>query len=163
MGDKKMIKGKWKTYGLWILFTEVVGALSGFISREGMKVYEETVVQPPLSPPMFLFPIVWGLLYALLGFSVARIWMAPASPERSKGLNLYFSQLILNFFWSPIFFNAGAYGLALIWLIILWVLVYAMIRSFRKVDPLAGNLQIPYLLWLTFATYLTFGVWYLNP
>lgn len=78
------------------------------------------------------------------------------------GLNLFAAQLIVNFFWSLIFFNAQAYGFSLLWLLLLWVLVLWMILTFQKVDPLAAKLQIPYLLWLTFAAYLNFGVWNLN-
>lgn len=151
-----------RTYLLWILFVEAVGGLSGWLSRDGMKLYNETVIQPPLSPPMIVFPIVWGLLFALMGISAARIWMAPPSKDRSQGLNLFFTQLIFNFFWSLIFFNAGAYGFAFLWLLILWVLVLLMILSFRKTDLLAAKLQIPYLIWLTFAAYLNLGVWILN-
>ena len=151
-----------RVYLLWILFAEAVGALSGWLSREGMKLYNETVLQPPLSPPMVVFPIVWGLLFALMGISAARVWMAPPSSDRSRGLNLFFTQLIVNFFWSLIFFNAGAYGFAFLWLLFLWVLVLLMILSFRKSDPLAAKLQIPYLIWLTFAAYLNLGVWILN-
>ena len=78
------------------------------------------------------------------------------------GLNLFVAQLIVNFFWSPIFFNAQAFGLAFGWLMVLWVLVLAMILTFRKVDRLAAWLQLPYLAWLTFAAYLSYGVWMLN-
>lgn len=161
-GDQEMNKQKWKTYALWILLTEAVGALSGWLTREGTQYFGENVAQPPLSPPMAVFPIVWGILYALMGFGAARIYMAPQSADRRRGLNLYIAQLILNFFWSLIFFNAQAYGLAFIWLLILWALVLWMILTFRKVDPVAAYTQIPYLLWLTFAAYLSFGVWYLN-
>lgn len=157
-----MKKINWKTYAFWILITEAVGALSGWLTREGTKIFGETVAQPPLSPPMLVFPIVWGILYALMGISAARIYMAPASAERSKGLNLYIAQLVVNFFWSLIFFNAQAYGFAFIWLLVLWALVLWMILTFRKVDPVAAWLQLPYLLWLTFAAYLNLGVWYFN-
>lgn len=147
--------------------SEAVGALSGWLSRDGMKLYTETITQPPLSPPPILFPIVWGILYALMGISAARIYLSPPSPARSRGLNLFVMQLVLNFFWSLIFFNAQAFLLAffwllLLWLLVLWLLVLGMILVFRKVDPLAGWLQIPYLLWLTFAAYLNLSVWYLN-
>lgn len=157
-----MNKNKWKTYGFWILLTEAVGALSGFLSRNGTEVFQETVMQPPLSPPSIVFPIVWSILYALMGIGAARIYMQEKSPDRSKALNLYFVQLIVNFFWSLIFFNAQAYGFAFFWLLLLWALVLWMILVFRKVDPVAAYLQIPYLLWLTFAAYLNLGVWYLN-
>ena len=155
-------KKTWKIYAFWIILAEAVGALSGWLTRDGMKAYTETVAQPPLSPPSWLFPIVWTILYALMGIGAARISLAPKSKERSLGLNLFVSQLIVNFFWSPIFFNAQAFGTALLWLILLWLLVLAMILVFRKVDKPAGNIQIPYLLWLTFAAYLNYGVWQLN-
>lgn len=157
-----MKKINWKTYAIWILIAEAVGGLSGWLTRESTKLFSQTVTQPPLSPPMLVFPIVWGILYALMGISAARIYMAPKTAERSKGLNLYIAQLVVNFFWSLIFFNAQAYGFALLWLVLLWMLVLLMILSFRKTDPLSAWLQIPYLLWLTFAAYLNFGVWYLN-
>lgn len=157
-----MKSGKWKTYAFWIVLSEAAGALSGWLSREGTAVFSETAVQPPLSPPAILFPIVWAVLYLLMGIGAARVSLSAPSPERSKGLNLFIVQLVVNFFWSLIFFNAGAYGFAFLWLLLLWVLVLLMILSFRKVDPLAAWLQLPYLLWLTFAAYLNAGVWYLN-
>ena len=157
-----MKKKTWKPYVWGILFMEAVGALSGWLSRDGMKLYTETVTQPPLSPPLILFPIIWGILYALMGISAARIYLSPPSPARSRGLNLFVLQLVLNFFWSLIFFNTQAFLLAFFWLLLLWLLVLGMILVFRKIDPLAGWLQIPYLLWLTFAAYLNLGVWVLN-
>ena len=153
---------KWKVYGFWILLTEAAGALSGWLSREGTAAFSETVTQPPLSPPGIIFPIVWGILYLLMGVSAARIYQTPPSLSRSRGLNLWIIQLVVNFFWSPIFFNAQAYGFAFFWLLLLWILVLLMILSFWKTDPLAAKLQLPYLLWLTFAAYLNAGVWYLN-
>ena len=157
-----MKKVNFKTYAFWILLAEAVGALSGWLSRNGMKAYESSIVQPPLSPPSWLFPLAWTILYALMGIGAARIYKAPRGPDRSKGLNLYTSQLVVNFFWSLIFFNAQAFGFALLWLVLLWTLVMWMIVEFRQVDKPAGNIQIPYLIWLTFAAYLNLGVWYLN-
>lgn len=157
-----MKKRTWKTYAFWILLTEAVGGLSGWLTRDGTKLFNETVIQPPLSPPAFLFPIVWGILYALMGISAARIRTAEPSPERNRGMNLFIIQLAVNFFWSLIFFNAQAFGFAFLWLLLLWGLVLWMILTFYKVDPIAAWMQLPYLLWLTFAAYLSFGVWYLN-
>ena len=157
-----MKKSTWKTYAFWILFTEAVGALSGWLTRSGTQIYNETIIQPPLSPPAIVFPIVWGILFALMGIGAARIYLAPASGVRSCSLLLFLIQLIFNFFWSIIFFNFQAYGFAFIWLLILWFLILLMILSFRKVDKLAAWLQLPYLLWVTFAAYLNFGVWLLN-
>jgi len=158
----KMIKRNWKTYAFWILLSEAVGFLSGLLSREGSKIYNAVAVQPPLSPPEWVFPVVWTVLFALMGIGAARVSLQPASGERSRGLNLMVAQLVVNFFWPLLFFNAQAYAFALLWLILLWLLVLWMILTFRKVDPIAAWLQIPYLLWLTFAVYLNAGVWYLN-
>lgn len=157
-----MKKHAWKTYLVWILLTEAVGGLSAWLTREGTLDYNQTVVQPPLSPPSIVFPIVWGILYALMGFGAARIYMAPPSVHRNRGINLYVIQLVVNFFWSLLFFNAQAYGFSFAWLLLLWVLILAMIVTFRKVDALAAAAQIPYLLWVTFAAYLNYGVWQLN-
>ena len=158
-----MIKQNWKTYLFWIALAEGVGALSGWLSRDGTILFSQTAAQPPLSPPAIVFPIVWSILYALMGISAARIWLLPPSQDRSSGLNLFITQLVVNFFWSLIFFNAQAYGFSFIWLLLLWVIVLLMTLSFRKFDNVSFIIQIPYLLWLAFAAYLNFGVWYLNP
>lgn len=139
-----------------------VGGLSALLSMNGMEIYAANLVKPLLSPPGWLFPVVWTILYILMGISAARIWQFPESAQRSRSLNLYVAQLVVNFFWSLIFFNAQAYGFAVIWLLLLWGLVLWMILEFRKIDPVAAWLQIPYLIWLTFAAYLNIGVWILN-
>ena len=152
-----------QTYAFWIALSEAVGLLSGVLSREGTAVFGEMVNQPPLSPPAIVFPIVWTVLYAIMGIGAARVSLTPISPDRSRGLNLFVAQLIVNFFWSLIFFNARAYGFALLWLILLFALVLWMTLEFRKVDPLAALLQFPYLLWLGFAAYLNYEIWIRNP
>lgn len=157
-----MIKQTWKTYAFWIVLAEAVGGLSGWLTREGSRIFNETAAQPPLSPPAIVFPIVWGILYALMGIGAARVSLTPPSRERNRGLNLFIAQLIVNFFWSLIFFNARAYGFAFFWLLLLLGLVLMMTFAFRQVDTLAAKLQIPYLIWLSFATYLCLGVWLLN-
>lgn len=151
-----------KTYVLWIAICEAVGFLAGILTRQGTKIYAQTAIKPPLTPPGWLFPVVWVVLYALMGIGAARITLAPSSAGRSRGLNLMVTQLVVNFFWPLLFFNAGVYGFALLWLLLLWGLVLWMILVWRKVEPLAAWLQIPYLLWLSFAVYLNAGVWYLN-
>lgn len=157
-----MKKFPWKTYAAWILFTEAVGVLSALLTREATEIYAMMIEKPPLSPPGAVFPIVWSILYALMGIGAARIYLAPPSPQRSRGLKLFLLQLMFNFFWSIVFFNLQAFGFAFAWIIILWVLILLMILSFRKTDSLAAWLQLPYLLWVTFAAYLNFGVWLLN-
>ena len=152
----------WKTYLLWISLTEAVGAASGFASRDGNRIFQETAITPPLSPPGWVFPVVWGLLYALMGISAARIAHLEPAPARNRGLNLYIIQLAVNFFWPLFFFNAQVYGFAFLWLLLLWGLVLWMILYFWQADRKAALLQLPYLLWLSFAAYLNLGVWRLN-
>lgn len=152
----------WKRYALWIVFTEAVGGLSGWLTRDGMQIYKAEMVKPPLSPPGVVFPIVWTALFALMGIGAARVSLAPDSPARSRGLRLFFVQLALNFFWSVIFFNLQNFGLAFVWLAVLWVMILWMTLSFRKADAPAAWLQIPYLFWVAFAGYLNLGVWMLN-
>ena len=156
------MKRTWKPYLFWILIAEAVGALSGWLTREGTELYAQTILKPPLSPPGWVFPVVWSILYALMGIGAARIYLATPSKARSLGLNLFIAQLVVNFFWSPVFFNLQAFGPAFFWLLLLWGLVLWMILVFRKADLPSAKLQIPYLAWLTFAAYLNWGVWYLN-
>jgi tryptophan-rich sensory protein len=127
-----------------------------------MMLYNTMIQKPPLSPPAVVFPIVWTILYALMGISAAIVATSPNRMEDSKSLNLFIAQLIVNFFWSFFFFNAQAFGFAAIWLILLWILVLLMIISFWKVDRRAAWLQIPYLIWLTFAAYLNLAVYLMN-
>lgn len=153
---------KWKPYILWVAISELSGILAALLTLEGGRIYEDTVVKPPLTPPAIVFPIVWTVLYGLMGISAGRIWALPGSKERDWAINLFVIQLILNFFWTLIFFNARAFGVASVWIVILWIAVLAMILQFKKMDLTAAWLQIPYLVWLTFASLLTFGVWIYN-
>ena len=157
-----MKKQYWKTYAFWILLAEGVGALSGWLTREGTKLYQQTVVQPPLSPPPIVFPIVWAVLFALMGIGAARVYLSPACAARSRGLLLFFVQLAFNFLWSVFFFNLQAFGFSFVWLVTLWLLIAWMTVSFWQVDKAAALLQLPYLLWVAFAGWLNLGVWLLN-
>lgn len=137
-----------------------IGGLSAFLIKDSMEVYK-TVNQPSFAPPAFLFPIVWSILYVLMGISSYMIYESP-SESNEKALTVYVIQLIVNFIWPLIFFNAQNYLLAFIWLILLWTLVLWMITLFYKIRPVAAFLQIPYILWLTFALVLNFSVYLLN-
>ena len=152
----------WKSYAAWILFTEAVGALSGWLTRDEAARYAADIVKPPLSPPAVVFPIVWAILFALMGVSAARVSRQPPSGDRDRSLRIYLVQLAFNFFWSILFFDLRAFGLALAWLAALWLLILLMILAFRTADRAAAWLQVPYLLWVTFAAYLNAAVWRLN-
>ena len=157
-----MKKGKWKNYVFWIVLSEGVGLLSGFLIRESTKIYSETIKKPPLSPPAIVFPIVWSVLYLLMGVAVARISLKEPSASRKKNIYVYIIQLFFNFFWSIIFFDFRAFGIAFIWLIALWLLIALMIIRYKNADSVSPYLLAPYLIWVSFAGYLNLAVWVLN-
>lgn len=151
-----------KIYAFWIFLAEAVGILAGLLTQRSIPLYAEELIRPPLSPPAAVFPIVWTVLYALMGIGAARVELSEPSESRSGALKLFLVQLAVNFLWSLVFFNARAYGVAFFVLAVLWVLILMMIRAFNRVDRTAALLQIPYLLWVTFAGYLNLGIWLLN-
>ena len=154
---------KLKPYVISIAIARGVGGLSAFLTRNNMNIYGR-IIQPALAPPAILFPIVWTILYTLMGISSARIRLKKEeNPELVlDALFAYAIQLILNFFWSLIFFNMQNFLFSLIWLVLLWIAILVMIIRFYRVEPLAALLQIPYLLWVTFAGYLNFMIYQLN-
>lgn len=138
-----------------------VGGLGSLLSG-GMDTYQ-TLSQPPLSPPGWVFPIVWSILYLMMGYASYRIWMSGAArEERRKALLFYGTQLALNFLWPIIFFGFQAYWLAFVVLLILWLFIYLTMHLFGEIDETAENFLIPYLFWVTFAGYLNLGVALLN-
>ena len=152
----------WKTYLFWIAFTEAVGGISALLTRKGMDFFNAAVTKPPFTPPPAAFGIAWALLYLLMAIGIARVELRQAAKSDSRSLYLYLLQLAFNFLWSLIFFQLRAYLIAFLWLIALWILILQMALSFRETDAVAARLQIPYLLWVLFAGYLNFGVWFLN-
>jgi len=121
----------------------------------------QNMVKPPLSPPKIVFPIAWVILYTLMGISSYMIYKSN-NLLKTEALKSYGLQLGINLVWSFIFFNFKAYFISFIWIIILIISVLRMIKLFLEIKPRAGQIQIPYLLWLLFATYLNFGVFILN-
>ena len=154
---------KIKPYVVSVLIALAVGGLSAWLTMDSMDIYS-SINQPALAPPAWLFPVVWGILFVLMGISAALVYTDKyASPkEKASALKVYAIQLIVNFFWSLIFFNLRNYLFAFIWLILLWVLILIMIVKFYKIRPVSGLLQIPYLLWVTFAGYLNVMIFLLN-
>lgn len=154
---------KIRPYALSVAIALIVGGLSAFLTRNNMNIYDD-IVKPPLSPPMILFPIVWTMLFALMGISSAMIYVnTDADKDKIKSaLRIYAVQLAVNFAWSIIFFNLRAFLFAFIWLVLLWVLIVKMISGFGKINTAAALLQIPYLIWVTFAGYLTLAIFLIN-
>lgn len=146
---------------LLIVLPILIGFASSILTRESMIIYG-TLDKPPLSPPSIVFPIAWTILYLLMGIASAIVYDSKASSDRVIGLILHFVQLIFNFFWSIIFFNQKNYLMAFIWLILLWLIVLSMIMYYKKVNNLASIMNMPYLVWLTFAGYLNLMVYIMN-
>ena len=145
-----------------LLIPLAVGGLAAALTMGSMEQFA-ALAQPPLSPPGWVFPVVWTILYLLMGWASFLIWKSGApQAAKKRALGLYGMQLAVNFVWPLLFFRAGLYGFALIWLVILLVLVAETMLAFGRIDRRAAWLLAPYLLWLLFAAYLNAGVWLLN-
>lgn len=151
------MKIKWTDLIIWIVGTELVGAFSALISGGNFSAYYDTLQQPPLAPPAWLFPVMWSILYALMGVSAYLIWES-GDTRRKGAILLYGLQLFANFLWTPVFFGLRSLRGASTVVIIMLILITAMIVSFLPINKKAAYLNIPYLLWTVFAAYLTIGV-----
>jgi tryptophan-rich sensory protein len=139
-----------------------LGSLAGIFTAKAIPEWFDTLAKPSFNPPSYLFGPVWTALYILMGISMFLIWNTPKTELRQKALVVFGVQLFFNFWWSILFFSFHAIFLALIDILIMWLLIIYMITLFKKIKPIAAYLQIPYLLWVTFATVLNFSIWYLN-
>ncbi len=143
-----------------IVFAELVGAVSALLAGDFRGLYTE-LIQPPLSPPAWVFPVVWAVLYALMGITSYMIYRSDSYRSKSA-LIVYFIQLAVNFSWSIIFFRFQLFTIAAVVAVILTVLVGIMICMFLSIRKKAGYFNIPYLLWMIFASYLAIGTMLLN-
>ena len=150
----------WKSLTANLAISLGTGILSALITRNSMDTYKNLNL-PKLAPPSILFPIVWTILFILMGISAYIIYESN-SDQKQSALTIYGIQLLVNFIWPILFFNLGLYLFSFIWIILLWLLIILMINSFKNISSLAAYLQIPYLLWVTFASYLNFMIYYSN-
>lgn len=153
------MKIQWKTLIICIAVPLAVGGFSALLTRDSMATFN-TLTKPALAPPGWLFPVVWTILYILMG--IASYQVAISKKPNGAALITYGIQLIFNFFWSIIFFDLNMYLFAFIWLIILWLLILRTTIRFYRISETAGILMIPYLLWVTFAGYLNLAIYLLN-
>ena len=156
----QMQKIQWKPLLISVGISLGVGILSSLFTPNIAGEYA-AIPNPPLAPPGWLFPVVWTILYVLMGIAAYLIWLEPPSEEKRSALLYYGAQLIVNFFWPVIFFRLDAYVTAFFWLLLLWYLVFITWQKFSELNKVAGYLLIPYLLWLTFAAYLNFYIAFL--
>lgn len=147
-----------KIYLKSILIPVIVGAIVGFLISG--QIDYNSLNQPPLAPPSIVFPIVWSILYVLMGVSYG---ILESNSLIDSDINfIYYLQLFVNALWSIFFFVFKWRFFAFLWILLLLILVIIMIIKFYRKNKLAGLLQIPYLLWVAFATYLNFGIYILN-
>ena len=156
------MKIKWKELIISLVIPLAVGVVSGFLNKDSMKDFEN-LNQPPLSPPGWLFPVVWTVLYILMGIASYLVYTSYATKlQKKNALTVYGVQLFFNFVWSFLFFKFSLYSFSFVWILILWALIILTAVMFYKISKPAAYLMIPYLLWVTFAAYLNLGVAILN-
>ena len=156
------MKLQWKKLIICLAIPLAVGGLAALLTGGGMRQYE-AVRQPPFSPPGWLFPVVWTILYLLMGYASYRVLTKGAEQVQTRrALIVYAAQLAANFLWPLVFFGLRWYLAAFLVLLALWVLIFLTIRAFSDIDEPAGDLLLPYILWVTFAGYLNVGVYLLN-
>lgn len=140
----------------------VVGGVSGFLTKSGIENFAVNAEKPFFTPPDWLFPAAWTILYILMGISAYLIEITQTSKDKKAAYILYYLQLFFNFTWSFIFFNAESYLTAFVWIVILWILILSVTAEFCKINQKAAYLMIPYIIWVTFAAVLNFSVYLLN-
>ncbi len=156
------MKIKWGKLIFSVAVPLVVGGVSAWLTRAGQQEFE-TITQPPLTPPSWVFGVVWTILYILMGIAYYRVGQSMASVgEKKRFQYLYTAQLFFNFFWSLIFFNLQTYVFAFFWLLALWALILWMLFTVQEIDRPAFWCLVPYFIWVTFAAYLNLGVAILN-
>ena len=139
-----------------------LGGVSALITVGAMQDFA-ALNKPPLSPPGYLFPIVWTVLYVLMGVASYIVLESDvASAEKKRALGVYLAQLGFNFLWSIIFFTLGAYELAFLWLAVLLALVITATYRFWHIDRVSGILMLPYAVWVSFAAYLNLAISTIN-
>ncbi len=139
-----------------------LGSIAGIFTTKEIVGWYASLDKPSFNPPSYLFGPVWTALYILMGVSMFLIWNRPKTELRQKAMTIFRIQLFFNFWWSILFFSFHTAFLAVVDILIMWFLIIYMISIFKKIKPVAAYLQIPYFLWVTFATVLNICIWYLN-
>ncbi|AIN73226.1 tryptophan-rich sensory protein [Flavobacterium psychrophilum] len=145
----------------------LVGLLSSLATQSSVNTWFLTLKKPFFNPPSWIFPLVWTILYILMGYSFAIIWSNESQSKRNKetikkAMFLFAVQLALNALWSVLFFGLCNPFLALIEILLLWLMILETIKMFTKIDDFASKLLIPYLAWVSFAVILNGSIWFLN-
>jgi tryptophan-rich sensory protein len=146
-----------------IITCQAAGIVGSIFTASKIPTWYKGLIKPALNPPSWVFGPVWTTLYLLMGIALYIIWKKGLSTEGVKfALTIFAVQLILNALWSIVFFNMENLGLALINIVLMWISILWTIVLFYRLSPTAGLLLIPYILWVSFASYLNYAIWTLN-
>lgn len=157
------MKRLWVKVLLCVLAVEILGAAGGIVTSTSVKDWYPSLEKPPGTPPNWVFAPVWTTLFALMGIALARVWHSDQSNPLRRSAFVWFAvQMVLNVAWTPVFFGLHWLGVALVVIVALWIAIALTIRAFFQVDRLAAWMLIPYLAWVSYATYLNAGNWWLN-
>ena len=149
---------------VWVLICFAVGLLASYFQNDALTMWYPLLRRSSITPPNIVFPIVWSILYLLMGISAAAVWKQKRGRNVfENGLFVYAISLFVNFWWSILFFELRYFLFSFIWLLLLWVLILMTVLAYNAVDRRSALLQLPYLAWVTFAGYLNFGIALLNP
>jgi benzodiazapine receptor len=148
--------------GASLLLPLAIGGIAGIFTTKAIPGWYATLNQPSFNPPNWVFGPVWTILYTIMGISLFLIWKMDAGKQRNQAILIFMAQLLLNFCWSFFFFYFKMIGLALIDIVALWIMIVVMLVQFYKIKPVAAYINIPYLLWVTFATALNIAYFFLN-
>lgn len=146
-----------------VIVPVAVGGISGFFTSTGVESWYQTINKPSWNPPSWVFAPVWTTLYIMMGVALFLVWKSNVSTGLKRiAISLFAVQLLLNFFWSFIFFYQQQPGWALVEIIAMWVFILLTIFAFAKVNKIAAWMLVPYISWVSFATILNYTIWKLN-
>ena len=147
---------------VWIIIFQLVGYLLGTLSQDNMATWYQTLYQSSLTPPAIVFPVVWSILYVMIALSGWSLWQHRARPKATMALGFYSAQMLLNWAWSPLFFNFHLIALSFYCIILISLLTLITILITKNNFKFSSVMLIPYLVWLIFAGYLSGVIWRLN-
>jgi tryptophan-rich sensory protein len=157
---QRLLRNQWLVLAGFILFCLAVGSFGGFVTRDAVDSWYDTLAKPSWNPPNWLFGPAWTLLYILMAIAAWLVWRT--GDRVRPALTLFFVQLGFNLLWSVIFFGLRSPGLALIEVVFLWSSVLLTMLAFFGRQVTAGWLFVPYLAWVSFAAILTLAIWLMN-
>lgn len=155
------MKKNWKKLLISLAIPQLAGALGSLFTAQTVSTWYRTLEKPALNPPSWVFGPVWTTIFILIGVSLFLVWKS-GNENKKMALGIFAVQMVLNVLWSALFFGLRSPGAALLGIVILWVVIILNLISFYRINKWAGILFWPYLLWVTFATYLNFQIWLLN-